>query len=74
MGALTTAELISIAIALFEYGPQFVKFIEQMKAKGLPIVSIPDEHREQVYAVLNALKAKAVSANPVVNAVTERMS
>lgn len=73
MGALTVAELVSIAIALFEYGPQFVEFIEKAKAKGMAVHEIPTEHLEQVHAVLAALRLKAASANPVVAAVAEQM-
>lgn len=69
---ITTAEIISIVIALIEHAPEFIKFVQNLKAQGLPLVRVPGEHAAAVSKALAAINSKR-SANVLIEAVAERM-
>jgi hypothetical protein len=69
---LTTAELVSIAIALIEHAPEFIRFVQDLKLKARPLVKVPEEHLRAVHAALTAINSPA-SVNAVVQAVADQM-
>lgn len=74
MGTLTLAEIIAVVVALIDNAPAFVKWVEETRANGLPLLHIPPEHQAAVNAALVEIRSKAApSANPVVSAVAEQM-